>query len=158
MRATFFSKALNFFDSPTRSARSIRDIEATVARDLEPAGASSSGDPRLLRLSGFPALAALVAVLLDLPREVLGYQVDRVAHVGGAFARSQAHALQMQRGLGDLRLLDGRVALLPQHDLHLGQRRDLPSDLGKLLLNPRSQLLVDSGAAAALHLDAHPPS
>src|ERR687896_358847 len=130
MRATFFSKALNFFDSPTRSARSIRDIEATVARDREPAGASSSGDPRLLRLSGFPALAALVAVLLDLPRE----------------------------GLGDLRLLDGRVALLPQHDLHLGQRRDLPSDLGKLLLNPRSQLLVDSGAAAALHLDAHPPS
>src|SRR5215211_7105011 len=158
MRATFFSKSLNFFDSPTRSARSIMDIEATVARLWKRAEAPLSRYARLLCLRGFAAPAALVTVLLHLPRQVLGHQVDRVTHVRGTFARPEGHALQVKRGLGDLRVLDRRVALLPQLDLDRCQRGDLPRHLGELFVNPRPQLLVDSRAAAALHVDAHPPS
>src|ERR671924_591593 len=104
MRATFFSNCLNFFDSPTRSARSMMDIEATVARALGP------GRGALLRHSGL------------------------------------------------LRVLDGRIAFLPQLDLELRQRGDLPRDLGELLLDARPPLVIDRDAVAALHLDAHSPS
>src|SRR5687768_1798963 len=149
MRATFFSKALNFFDSPTRSARSrmviesygsnagggVRTPEAAAARPVEP-GAGALRGPFLRRAVRLPTAAPLVAVLLDLAGEVLGHQVDRMPHVGGALARAQRHPLQVQGRLGDLRLANGRVALLAQFELELRERGDLPRHLVELLVHP----------------------
>ena len=81
-----------------------------------------------------------------------------VDHVVGALAGAQGHALEVQRGLGDLRLADRGVALLPELDLELSEGRDLPRDLLELLLDPRAKLVVDGRDVATLDLDAHLPS
>ena len=85
--------------------------------------------------AGLAAAAALVAVLFDLARQVLGQQVDRVGHVGRALAGAERDSLEVQGRLCDLRILDGRIAFLPELDLELCERRDLAGDLLELLLD-----------------------
>ena len=67
------------------------------------------------------ALAALVAVPLDLAAELVGDQVDRVVEVPRRVLRAQGDALQVQRRLGHHVLGVGRVALLADLDLEHGQ-------------------------------------
>src|SRR5829696_3316219 len=81
-----------------------------------------------------------------------------MVHVRGALGGAQGHPLEVQGRLGDLRLPNGRVALLPQLDVELRERRDLPRHLLELLLHPGAKLFVDGDAGAALDLDAHLPS
>src|SRR5437870_1778427 len=57
MRATFFSNSLNFFDSPTRSARSRMDIDTRVPMGLR----ASRGNGRVESME----LATLGAALAD---------------------------------------------------------------------------------------------
>ena len=92
---------------------------------------------------------------LDLARQVLTGQVDRVAHVVRALAGPEGHALEVERDLRDLRIADRRIALLLELHLHLRQRRYLPRDLLELLLDLRPEVVVDRNVAP-LHLDAHP--
>ena len=65
------------------------------------------------------ALAALLAVALDLAAHVLGDHVDRVEHLGRGLAGAQRHALEVERRLGDLAVGDRGVALLAELDLEL---------------------------------------
>src|SRR4051794_28931068 len=91
---------------------------------------------------------------LDLPRELLRAEVDRVHPVAGRVARAQDRALDVQRHLGDLPVGDGRIALLPDLHLEAGEVRDLLAHLGEALLNVLPQLVAD-GAVAALDVDPH---
>src|SRR5262249_31650102 len=89
----------------------------------------------------FAAFTPLVAVALDLNGQLLGAQVDRVHQVGRSIARAKRDALEMERGLGDLRIGDGRVALLENLDLELSQLRHLPGDLSEALVYVLPQVL-----------------
>src|SRR3954451_4880104 len=124
MRATFFSKALNFLPSPTRSARS-RMVTASYGSNGGgplPKRRRTLRSPFLSHSVGFAPGAPLVAVLLDLTRQVVRHQVDRVPHVRGPLAGAQRDALKVQGGLGDVTVPDGRVVLLPELDLQLRER------------------------------------
>src|SRR6185436_19459907 len=61
--------------------------------------------------------AALVAVPLDLPAELVGDEVDRVLEVAGGVLGAQRHALQVQGRLRDLAVRIRGVAL--RAELHL---------------------------------------
>src|SRR5687767_3302056 len=58
------------------------------------------------------APAALVAVALDLARELVRDQVDRVLDVARGLLRAQGDALEVQGGLGHVALRVRGVALL----------------------------------------------
>ena len=60
------------------------------------------------------APAALVAVALDLARELVGDQVDRVLDVARGLRRAQRHALEVQGRLGHEALGVGGVASRPR--------------------------------------------
>ena len=83
---------------------------------------------------GLAAVAALVAVALDLPGELLDDEVQRVVHVRRGVARAQRHPLQVERRLGDLAVGDRGVALLVDLDLQAGQLRDLLDHLAQAAL------------------------
>src|SRR5215211_6277436 len=79
-------------------------------------------------LSGGPrpaGLKALVTVSLDLPRELVRDQVDRVLDVAGRVRRAQRDPLEVQRRLGDPPLRIGGVLLRGELDLEDGQLGDL---------------------------------
>src|SRR5829696_6289621 len=146
MRATRFSKALNFFPSPIRSARSMIDMRARLA--------PRSGGRRA-RLDLTPAAApALVAVALDLASELVGDEVYRPAEVLGGVPRPQRDALEGERRGRDLRRADRRVALLGELELEARERRHLPRDLLEPPLGVLAQTIVDCDVAPP-HLDAH---
>ena len=58
------------------------------------------------------AASALVAVALDLARELVHDEVERVEHLRRGVARSQRGALQVERRLGHIVVGHARVALL----------------------------------------------
>ena len=127
MRSTRLAYCLNCLPSPRRRARSRIDMASKdrapgTRRLCGPAppvrGAGRSVGRRGLvralrdvrrqawRTAGAgprvaPA-AALVAVALDLARELVGDQVDRVLDVAGGLLGAQRDALEVQRRLGDL--------------------------------------------------------
>src|SRR4051794_40455395 len=78
------------------------------------AGLRGGGRADLVDVAPGAAVAALVAVALDLAREVVGGLVDRVGHARRRASRAQGHALEAQRALHYLTFLDRRVALLAQ--------------------------------------------
>src|ERR687892_2431263 len=84
-----------------------RGVPAAALRGRR-GGARALREPLLRALVRFAARAPLVAVLLHLAGEVVGQQVDRVAHVGRALACAEGYALQVEGGLGDLGVLDRR--------------------------------------------------
>src|SRR5215210_4294370 len=147
MRATLRSNCLNFLPSPTRRARSMIDIFPRVAEVL---GGSGPG----FRFCSLTPSTPLFPVPLDLTGQIVRHQVDRLTHGLGALAGPQGDALQVERGLGDVRFADLRVALFDQLDLQLGEGRDLPGDLLRLALDPLTNVVVD-GKVAPLHTDAH---
>ena len=83
--------------------------------------------------------AALVAVALHLPGELVRDEVDRVLEVGRCLARPQRDALEVERRLGDLAVGDRGVLLDQQLDLELGQLGDLLGDLAEALLDMGSE-------------------
>src|SRR6185436_1305054 len=95
----------------------------------------------------FAATAALVAVLLHLAGEVVRQQVQRVPGIVRALGCPQGHALQLKRALGHL-----LAELLPELDVELRKRRDLPRHLPQLLLYTREKLFVRVCAASTLQL------
>ena len=149
-----FSYSLKRLDSPRFSAFSRIPIGLSVEAPSplpQAAGdtsAPSAGAPRLA------PLAALVAVALDLARELVGAQVDRVPAVARGVARAQDRALEVQRHLGDVPLGDRRIALLPDLHFEASEVGDLLAHLGEALLNVLAQLIAD-GAVAALDVDLH---
>src|SRR4051812_29819395 len=102
-------------------------------RAWEPGSLDGAG---LRRLGALAPATALVTVALDLARQILRDEVDRVDHVVGALPGAERHALHVKRDLGDLRLPDRGVALLLEPDLHLSQRRNLTRHLPELGLDP----------------------
>src|SRR5688500_20186798 len=66
---------------------------------------------RLCRGALLAAPAALVAVALDLARELVRDQVDRVLDVARGLLRAQGDALEVEGGLGHVALRVRRVAL-----------------------------------------------
>src|SRR4051794_19072290 len=91
---------------------------------------------------------------LDLAGEVVGRLGHPRGHAGGRATGAQRDALEAQRALGDLAVLDGGVALLAQLDVQDGERRDLTSHLLAALLDALPQLVADHNVAP-LYLDAH---
>src|SRR4051794_35207836 len=77
--------------------------------------------------------AALLAVALDLPAEVLLDEVDGVTQVAPRVAGAQRDALQDERRLRDHVVGDRGVLLLPQLDLQVGQLGDLVGHLAEPL-------------------------
>ena len=63
-------------------------------------------------------------------------------HVLRRLARAQGDALEVQRDLGHLGVADRGIALLDQLDLHVRELRDLPRDLGELLVHPLPELVA----------------
>src|SRR4051794_6692984 len=100
------------------------------------------------------ALAALVAVALDLAPQLVGDEVDRVVEVSGGIPRPQRHALEVQRGLCHLALWIGRVALLGDLDLEDRQLAHLFGDLLEAAGDVLAQLVGDR-KVAPLDLDLH---
>src|SRR4051794_32439409 len=76
------------------------------------------------------ALAALVAVALDLAPQLVGDEVDRVVELARGVLGPERDALEVQRRLGDLAVGVGRVALFGDLDL---EDRKLAHLLGDLL-------------------------
>src|SRR5512133_2557858 len=137
MEATRRSYSLNWRPSPSRRARSIRPLAtASEGTDRSSAGRSGGAAAQALHhLARLVALAALLAVPLDLAAQVLGHLVDRVEDLGGGFPRAQGHALEVERGVDDLAVGDPRIALLAQLDLEHGMLGDLPPDAVEPLLH-----------------------
>src|SRR6185312_276792 len=108
----------------------------------------------VLRSARGTALAALLAVALDLARELLLALHDRVLHVRRGRAGAQRDALEVERRLRDVAIGDRRVALLAQLDLELGQLGDLALDRAKALLDVLPQAVGDRGVPS-LDRDAH---
>src|SRR3954469_1348827 len=100
------------------------------------------------------ALAALVAVALDLPAELVGDQVDRVVEVARGVLGPQRDALEVQRRLGHLALGVGRIALLEDLDLEDRQLAHLLGDLVEAAGDVLAQLVGDR-KVAPLDLDLH---
>ncbi len=94
------------------------------------------------------ALAAKLAMTLDLAPHVLGERLDRGAHLRRALLGVQGHLLQAQRRLGDELVADRRVRLLAEDDLEARVLGDLPADpvesLSHLLAHPPVDLEVTS--------------
>src|SRR2546421_3986430 len=101
-----FSYSLKRFDSPRFSAFSRIPMSLSVE-----ARVACSGGRRHVRAhrrgSRLAPLAALVAMALDLPRELLRAEVDRVRAVPRRVARAEHGALDVQRHLGDLAVGNG---------------------------------------------------
>src|SRR5215204_4319650 len=68
--------------------------------------------PPARRCALLAAPAALVPVALDLARQLVRDQVDRVLDVARGLLRPKGHALEVQGRLGDVALRVRRVALL----------------------------------------------
>ena len=66
-------------------------------------------------------VAKFVAVALDLARQLVDHQVQRVEHLRRGVVRAQRHALQVQRALRHLAVGHARVALLEDLDLQAGE-------------------------------------
>src|SRR5205814_9480385 len=88
--------------------------------------------------SGLAAPAALLAVALHLPGELVRAEVDRVLEVRGGLARAERGALQVERSLDDLVVRDRGVLLDLQLDVELGQVRHL--------LRHAAEAVLDVGA------------
>ena len=73
------------------------------------------------RRMGLAAVAQFVAVALDLPRQLVDHQVQRVQHLRRGVVCAQRHALQVQRPLGHLAVGDAGVGLLEDLDLQPGE-------------------------------------
>src|SRR5215212_7682857 len=86
-------------------------------------------------LGALAAAAALLAVALDLARELLRTEVDRVLQIGRGFTRAQRRTLQVERRLGDLVLRDGRVLLDQELQVELRKVRDLLGHAAKAVLD-----------------------
>ena len=96
-------------------------------RGLRAAAGVLAGVVRMLCVPPCGACAAC-RVALDLAGELLLAEVDRVPQVAGAVARAEGRPLEVEGGLGHLRLADRRVALLPELHLQARELRDLPAD------------------------------
>ena len=92
-------------------------------------------------------MAALVAVALDLPRELVGDQVQRVQHIRRGVAGAQRDALQVQRRLDDVAVGYAGVALLVELELEPGQIGDLAGDLAHPALRVSADVLRDLNIA-----------
>src|SRR3954451_4985359 len=138
------------------SARSRKPMEFSLAMETGPDGALSgpwkprwrrrSERLRRLRLGGrrgprLAALAALVPMALDLPREVLRAEVHRVRTVPGRLAGAQGDPLEVQRRLRHLGLRDRGVALVGDLDLQPRELGDLLGHLGEALLHALADLV-----------------
>src|SRR5215212_1363651 len=99
-------------------------------------------------------LAALLAVALDLARELVLAAHDRVVHVGRGGARAERDPLAVERGLGDLAVGDRRVALLAQLDLELSELGNLACDRPEAAIDMVPQSVGDRGVPS-LDRDAH---
>src|SRR4051794_1294777 len=108
--------------APRRLLRAGRGpVDGALQRGLRAAaGVLDRGGADALR-PDLAVLAALVGVALDLAAELLLAEVHRVPQVPRAVARAEGRPLEVQGGLGHLRVADRRVALLP--DLHLQARQ-----------------------------------
>ena len=177
--------SLNFFASPTLSARSSREgtSKDSSRRGRESTGVTGAGvgapaagrAPARWRADaqaeaarpawahaqsalgldvGLAAVAQFVAVALDLARELVDHQVERMEHLGGGVARAQRHALQIERALGHLAVGHARIGLLEDLDLQAGQVGDLARDLAQTALGVRAQLVGDRHVAT-LDVDLH---
>src|SRR3954452_8383695 len=161
MRSTRFAYCLNCLPSPSRRARSRIVMPLSVDGG---AGLLRCSDGRELTSGGLgrgrrggallAALAALVAVALDLPAELVGDQVDRMVEVAGGILGPQRDALEVQGRLGHLALGIGRVALLGQLDLEDRQLAHLLGDLLEAAGDVLAQLVGDR-KVAPLDLDLH---
>src|ERR671937_2152031 len=98
--------------------------------------------------------AALVPVPLDLPRELVRDEVDRVPEVGRRLACPQRDALQIERRLGHLAVRDRRVLLLEQLELEPRELRYLLRDLPEALVHVSPEVL-GHGRVARPDLDSH---
>src|SRR4051794_22921229 len=130
-------------EAPARPAPS--DGRELTSRGL---GWGGRGGPLLT------ALAALVAVALDLAAELVGDEVDRVVEVARGVLGPEGDALEVQRGLGHLALGVGRVAFLEDLDLEDGQLAHLLGDLVEAAGDVLAQLVGDR-KVAPLDLDLH---
>ena len=92
---------------------------------------------RRLRAGGacLAAAPALVAVALDLTRELSGALPDGMGQLARCELGTEGRALEIERHLRDLVLGDRGVALLAQLDLHPRQVGDLGGDLAELALH-----------------------
>src|SRR3954454_4118195 len=93
--------------------------------------------------AGFAPLAPLVAVALDLPRQLFLAEVHGVLEVPRAVASAQRGPLHRQGRLDDLALRVRRVALVLELDLEAGQFGDLLGDLREALLHVLAKVLRD---------------
>src|SRR5690349_9781023 len=152
---------LNCLASPMRRARSRSVMAPRIEADYlavldrwEGSRGVRGGRRDLCRGARLAALAALVAVALDLPGELLCDEVDRVLDVAGGLRRAQGDALQVQRRLGDAALRVGGVLL--GRELHLEHRelRHLLADLLEPLLHAFAQFVGDL-KVPSLDLDLH---
>src|SRR4051794_16374484 len=90
----------------------------------------------------------LVAVALDLAREVLRAEVDRVRELARGLPAAQRDPLEVQGRLGHLVLGDRGVALLEHLDLETGELGHLLAHLREALLDALAQLVADGEIAA----------
>src|SRR5829696_8476375 len=109
---------------------------------------------RLCRGALLAAPAALVAVALDLARELVRDQVDRVLDVARGVGRPQCDALEVEGRLGHEALRVRAVALLEELDLEHGQLAHLLAHLLEAPLDALAQLIGDL-KVASLDLDPH---
>src|SRR5438105_5734635 len=100
------------------------------------------------------AVAALVAVALDLACKLLEGEIQRMHNLGRGVACAQRHALQVQGHLGDVAVGNTGVALLVDLDLQACQRRHLAVDLARTTLRGLADLVGD-GNVATLEVDLH---
>src|SRR4051794_37702898 len=161
MRSTRLEYCLNCLPSPIRRARSrivmLFSVDGPAVRPGPSQGRElTSGGLGRGRRGGplLAALAALVAVALDLAPQLVRDEVDRVVQVSGGVPRPQRHALEVERGLGHLTLRVGRVALLGDLDLEDRQVAHLLGDLLEAAGDVLAQLVGDR-KVAPLDLDLH---
>src|SRR5947208_6512228 len=91
---------------------------------------------------------------LDLAGQLLRAEVDRVDHVPRCVAGPEGHALEMEGDLGDLRIGDCRVALLPDLDLEVCEWGDLLRDLSEPPLDVVPDV-VRNGSVSPFDRDPH---
>src|SRR5688500_3909535 len=100
------------------------------------------------------APAALVAVALDLSRQLVRDQVDRVLDVARGLLRPQGDAFEVEGRLGHVALRVRGVALLRELDLEHGQLGDLLAHLVEAPLDDLAELVGDL-KVTSLYLDLH---
>src|ERR1700737_2649108 len=87
--------------APARSDR-------RLGGEVRPAGRRAAAARRRVRLA---AVAAFVAMALDLARQLLAHELERVHDLWRGVARTQCHALQVQRRLCDVAVGHTRIGL-----------------------------------------------